>query len=89
MKNRPKPINPAMPTNIAVVMLTLGVLVGGIIGWLLPIPFDGSFILGVVIMLIFDFAFLAIYRRVTIAKQKAANAQLAATQSTDQPAEKK
>ncbi|HAT54527.1 MAG TPA: hypothetical protein DCW31_04695 [Lactobacillus sp.] len=89
MKNRPKPINPAMPTNIAVVMLTLGVVLGIIVGWLLPLPFDGSFILGVITMLIFDFAFLIIFRRITTSKQKAANAALAAEQASTTTDEKK
>ncbi|GEK27747.1 hypothetical protein [Furfurilactobacillus siliginis] len=78
MKNKPNRINPAMPTNIAWWMVACGVILGILVGWLLPIGFDGSFIWGVIVMIATDIIFLVIFRRITIAKQTAANAKLAA-----------
>lgn len=88
MKNRPKPVNPAMPTNIATLMIVLSVIAGILVGWLLPFEFDGSFIWGVIVVLAFNGCFVALYRRYTIRKQKAVLAQQAATKSETTTSEK-
>ncbi|GKT03930.1 hypothetical protein [Furfurilactobacillus entadae] len=74
MQKRPKPINPAMPTNIAWVMAVTGIIIGLLVGVLLPFQFNGSFIWGILAMILTDIIFLVCYRRVSIQKQTKARA---------------